>query len=205
MIGDTLDRLIGVFSPSRAVKRLAARVQYEQLRERALDAGKLHSGNKGWQAKLQSANALPIGEIQRARYRSWDLYWNNPFARKLISSLESRVVGTGLWPEPQIVRKDGSPHEEARAVAKRLFRAFATHSDYLGAPGRGGQDFIAQQRLVLRATALSGDCLVDKRVLTDAEAQSRGSHRLVAHVIHGERLADTFFRSGAAVEAGNYI
>lgn len=204
MIGEALDRLISVFSPHRALQRALARQHY--LSVRGLDGGKQTSRTHGWMANSQSANALPLGDVQRTRSRSWDLYWNNVHARKIIRSIESRTVGTGLWPEPQIMRADGSAHDEANALAKRIFRRWCKESDYCGKPGRGGQDFIGQQRLAIRSVALSGDVLVQRIYLKADQAMNRELETpYVVHVIHGERLSDSFFGAGQRIETNNYV
>jgi lambda family phage portal protein len=131
------------------------------------------------------------------RWRSWELYRNNGDARKLVRSLEARVVGTGLCPEPQVLRRSGEPFEEANRAISALFDRFAKRSDYLGDPGRGGQSWVGQCKTVLRSTILSGDVLAQNMPVTD-------DLPVRVKLIHGERLADGFM-GNVTLAPTNYV
>ena len=41
-------------------------------------------------------NSVPSAQLALLRTRSWNLYRNNPHARKIVQTLETKVVGRGI-------------------------------------------------------------------------------------------------------------
>src|SRR5437868_11224522 len=62
-------------------------------------AGKNNRLTKYWQPTRMNENGVPGSQVQRVRWQAWELWRNNPHARKIVKSLESKVVGRGLNPQ----------------------------------------------------------------------------------------------------------
>ena len=157
---------------------------------RALPAGlkaMLNSGNSGGYAagknnrltagKLGSRlneNAIPRSRIDNIRNSSWELYRDNCHARKIVRSLESKVIGRGYIPQSQAKFADGTPHTEFRKRVRELWTRIENEIDFTGKPGRGGQSFCELQKLALRSVILSGEVLWRNRNLAEASRKARG-------------------------------
>lgn len=118
-------------------------------------------------------NEVPSSRLEFLRAQSWDLYRDNPSCRKIIRSLEAKVIGPGMNPESLAVDVDGSPHVEFRARAKQLWESLKTGFDSRGLPGKGGLTMAGQQKLALRSTILSGDTLYRIKPINGREQLKR--------------------------------
>src|ERR1700693_4017398 len=114
MIGEFLDRAISVFSPTWGLNRIAARATISQIEGFAgtgtggYDAGKNNRLTKGRLGSRIKENAIPIIEVQRLRWQSWNLYRNNAHARKIVRSIQTKTIGKGMSPASQATKPDGS-------------------------------------------------------------------------------------------------
>jgi len=137
-------------------------------------------------------NAIPREQVDRLRQQSWKLFRDNTAARKIIRTLESKVVGRFPKPQPQTTLKNGDPHLEYRRRAVELWKAVYKELDYRGKPGRGGQHLVDIHKNALRATVLGGEVLPRFRYLTRREQRSRGlTIPLKLQLIHADRLDET--------------
>lgn len=127
----------------------------------------------GWDDASLTENGIPAGQLGLLRARSWDLYRNNPHARKIVQTLETKVVGRGITPRSLATQADGSSHKEFRDRVRQLWSDIQDGIDVRGRPGYGGLDFVSLQRQVLRAVVLSGETLIRWRYLTPREQQAR--------------------------------
>lgn len=193
---NTLDRFIGYFAPAWAVNRIAARATLSQMAaytggSGGYDAGRLNRLTKAQRGTSAKEFEIPGDQIDRLRYESWNLFRNNTYARKIVRSLESKVIGQGLHPDSMAVNDDGTPAVEFRRRAKELWNAIQSGFDYRGLPGRGGLTMGGLQRLALRATILSGDSLYRLVPVLPAEQIGRDIPVPVTlQVIDCSRLAD---------------
>ena len=192
MIGRALDSFIGIFSPLAAARRMHARATMAQMQaytggQSGYQAGKLNRLTKAWAAARSNENAQPRTDIARLRALSWDLYRNNPQAKKICRSLESKVIGRGLKPQSQAVNEDGTPNVPFRTRAHELWRALHERLDYRGKPGSGGQDFTELSKLALRSVILGGEVLYRFR---PQEKQKDSLPAVKIQLIHADRLAD---------------
>lgn len=206
MIGRTLDRLLGVFSPRWELERTAARATLQQINQLSgsgggYDGGKFNRLTKGHIVGSMSENGVPQGQIARLRWSSWDLFRNNPHARKIVRTLEAKVIGKGPRPNSAARRLDGSPHVAFRQKAQQLWEDVSQELDYRGRPGRGGQSITGLGKSALRATILGGEVLFRFRNLT-IEAQMRKRLRLPLQVqlIHPERIDENCSLPGATTD-----
>lgn len=175
MLGRTLDSLIAVVSPKWAATRAAYRHHYASIsaasgRHRSMDKmigshsrGGYEAGKsdrlKGYSVTCTHENDIPPEQIDRLRFRSWQLFRNNPQAKKVCRTIGAKVIGRGLSPQPQTVTLDGEPFVEFRKRARHVWGEFCKEADFRGKPGRGGQHFTSLAKTALRAVMLSGGTL----------------------------------------------
>lgn len=190
-----LDRAISVISPGWGVRRASSRATLQQIQsfvggKTGYNAGALNRLTKGRIASETKEHALPMEQIERVVAQSWDLYRNNPYARKIVRSLESKVIGQGMNPEPLSVDAAGNPLVEFRKRAKELWAQIQHGFDLRGMPGKGGQTFSGLQRLALRSTILSGEALYRLVPVSPSDMLVRDLPvRLSLQLIDASRLA----------------
>lgn len=195
MIGRTLDRIVGVFSPARGALRMQARAAMSNLEAFAstsqfgYDAGKLNRLTKHFNVTRANENAVPREQIQRLRWMSWDLYRNNPNARKIVNTLNAKVIGCGPRPQSQATTVDGGPHADFRDRAQQIWTDFCCRADYRGKPGYGGQTLTDLMKVAFRGTILGGDTLARFRVYPDWRKRELACPVQV-QLIHAERLIE---------------
>lgn len=192
-----LDRAISFVSPSWGLNRIVARATLQQMAglgvgKSGYDAGKVNLNTKGRIGSELKENAVPHEEIDRLRWQSWSLWRNNPYAKKIVRSIQSKVIGRGMCPESLAVNDDGSTATEFRAKAKQLWESIHSGFDSRGLPGRGGQTMPGLQRLSLRATILSGHVLA-RLVPIDKSQQLQRDIPIpfALQLIDASRLANT--------------
>ena len=195
MIGRAIDNLIGVFAPAWGLRRTQARGMLSQVEKLVggvsggYDAAKLSRLTRYNRGASETENSIPREEIARLRWQSWNLYRNNPHAKKIVRTLEAKVIGTGLAPRSQTVREDGSPHNEYRKRVAELWKQISGEIDWRGKPGFGGQSMADIQRSGLRASILSGEVLYRFRALSAEEQKSSSLILpLTIQLIHADRL-----------------
>jgi lambda family phage portal protein len=134
-------------------------------------------------------NDIPRAQIQTLRYRAWNLYRNNPQARKICRTLKAKVIGRGLSPQSQATNKDGTPFVEFRRRARQGWEEFCKECDFRGKPGSGGQNMTNQAKTGLQANILSGGFLYRVRHLSKAEQAALGLYvPLQIQLLHADRL-----------------
>ena len=206
-----MDRFISFVSPRWGLARLEARATLQQIEgiangKSGYDAGKLNRLTKGRLGTEAKEHAIPLEQIERVRWQSWNLWRNNPYARKIVRNLESKVVGKGMFPVSHAVNPDGSPNVEFRAQAKKLWMAIQNNFDSRGLPGRGGVTMGGLQRLALRAVILSGETLDRLIPITQDEQQQRDLPiPLTLQMIDAARLADAHHPATGTIAEGNIL
>ena len=195
-----LDSIIETISPEWGLKRRFAR---EALNLRGYDAGKLNRVTQGWKPISEPGDPVNWDEVTRLRDRSWDLYRNNPHARKIVNSICSKVLP--LQPQPQSVDSTGMTADTFREQSVRHWQSWLKYASASGTPGKGGWHGTELFRMALRMLILSGEVLIYKRYLSPMEMRRRGSPApLVLELVSAERLADSTFPQNA-VESGNQV
>ena len=191
-----LDRLIGYVSPSTGLRRAEARATLQQVANLfgsstgPYDAAKLHRLNN-MRLAIVKENEVATSDIEFLRAQSWNLYRNNPSARKIVRTLEAKVIGKGMRPESLAMNLDGTPNVEFRAKAAELWASIQTGFDARGLPGKGGLTMSGLQKLALRSVILSGDTLYRVRPVTP---EKQSAHDIpvpvMLQMIDSARLAD---------------
>jgi lambda family phage portal protein len=191
-----IDRVISWFSPERALHRIEARASLSQMNKlfgvtkgpyAAADRNRLNLSRN----LVQKENQVSGSRIDFLRAQSWDLYRDNPSCRKIIRSLEAKVIGKGMHPESLATNIDGSPHVAFRERSMQLWEDLQSGFDARGLPGKGGLTMGCQQRLALRTAVLSGDTLYRAKPITQAEQDKRNLPiPLVLQLVDSCRLAE---------------
>jgi len=160
---NALDRLISYLAPGAALKRMAARASLQQIAQlTGTPKGPYAAANvtrlNALAQPVTKENQVSGSRVDSLRSQSWDLYRDNPSARKIVRTIVAKVVGKrGMMPESLAMNSDGTPNVEFRAKAQELWQRIQSGFDSRGLPGRGGVTFAQLQKLALRATVLSGD------------------------------------------------
>jgi len=145
---NSVDRLVGFFSPTRGLARQQARVMSSILK-RSYEGASTSRRTAGWHATGASANAEIGPALAKLRARSRDMVRNNGYASSAIEKLVSNIIGTGIMPRA----KTG---DDARnKAADALWLEWSTVCD-----ADGQLDFAGLQALATRTTAEAGECLV---------------------------------------------
>jgi lambda family phage portal protein len=146
-----VDRLIGVFSPSSAAKRYAARITVANL-QRAYEGAAKDRGTDGWRTSNKAADAEigPAAPILRDRMR--DLVRNNPTAARAVSVLVNNMVGTGIRPRS----KSGNKALDKKVDA--LWEQWAAQCD-----ADGHTDFHGLTALAVRGMIEGGETFTIRR------------------------------------------
>jgi len=121
-----LDRFIAYFAPEAGTRRMAARATLQQIAQLTgaatgpYQAAKINRLNS--QRRIVSKeNEVSGATIDSLRADSWQLYRNNPSARKIVRSITAKVVGKrGMNPESLAMNEDGSPAEMKAATKDRV-------------------------------------------------------------------------------------
>ncbi len=207
-----LDKIIGYISPSAGLSRVQARATMKQIESfvggtnSGYNAGKINRMTRGRGSVEVKEHALPQEQFQRLIADSWNLYRNNPYARKIVRSITSKVIGKGLTPESQALRPDGTAHTEFRQRCKLLWKRLNNGFDFRGMPGQGGLNMPQIQHLALRSCILSGDSFGRLVPIDAAEMMRRDIPvPVVWQPIDKSRLADEHdLPAGAIADNGMF-
>lgn len=191
-----LDSIIGFFSPEAGIRRMEARAALSQVNKFLGTAkGPYAAANinrlNALRTVVQKENEVSGSRLDALRAQSWDLYRDNPTCRKIVRSLESKVIGKGMHPESLATNSDGTPNTQFRERSMQLWERLQSGFDSRGMPGKGGLTMGCQQRLALRAVILSGDTLYRIKPITPAEQDRRNLPvAIVLQLVDSCRLAD---------------
>jgi lambda family phage portal protein len=143
-----IDRAIAAISPKWGMQRSKAR-----LMARHYEAASYGRRTDGWSRRTTDANAAASGPaLALLRAQARDLVRNNPWARRGLNRIVTSTVGWGLKP-----RATGA----GEARISDLWRQWAetTQCDAASRCTMAGL-----QALVMRTVAMSGECLVRRRM-----------------------------------------
>jgi capsid protein len=173
-----IDSIVGIFSPAAQLRRMETRATIQQVNKLLGTAkGPYAAANlnrlNALRGVVQKENEVAGSRIEFLRAQSWDLYRDNPSCRKIVRSLEAKVIGKGMHPESLAMFADGTPNVPFRERAMQLWEQLQSGFDARGLPGKGGLTMGCQQRLAFRSTILSGDTLYRMKPISQAEQLRR--------------------------------
>lgn len=140
-----LDRAIGYVSPVTALRRKRARLALDAVRH--YEAASVGRRTQGWYRTATDANTAIGPSLAKLRDAVRDLVRNNPYAESALTTIADQAVSWGL------VAVEGAKHP--------AWVAWSTSTD-CDADGRN--DLAGLQKLVIRTTVESGECLVRRRL-----------------------------------------
>jgi len=140
----------------------------------------------------QNENAIPASTLDNLSSNAFDLWRNNPNARKIVRQLQTKVIGTGMRPIPQAVDGDGKPFGDFRKKCQTVWQRFIERSDIRGLPGQGGDHFTDQAKTALASVIRQGNSLNRLRTLSRQQMQRRGGVvPLACQLIDADRLDES--------------
>lgn len=137
-----IDRAVAYLSPEAGLRRAQMRAALAALDARSYDAAQVNRRTAGWQRFSTSANAEVAGALQRVRDSSRQMVRNNPHARRAISVLTAKSIGTGI-------------RARVPSAAKAAWEEFVENCD-----ASRTFDLYGLQALIARTGFQSGECLV---------------------------------------------
>ncbi|MEI2780938.1 MAG: phage portal protein [Candidatus Competibacter sp.] len=121
--------------------------QVENLQKRAYDSASTARRVESWKTQNSDPNIEVANGLAITRNRARDLRRNNSYARKIITTWSSNVVGTGIIP---------TSDDEA------LLELFNQWADSTDCDANGLTNFWGLQEQIIEAVVESGECLVQK-------------------------------------------
>jgi lambda family phage portal protein len=181
-----LDRAIGYFDPVKGLERYRARAM-QLTAESYIGASKSRRSMTGWITRPKSADADTLLELPELRTRSRDLERNAPIATGALSTVSTKVVGTGLALQSRVHRDVlGISEEEASAWQRRTEMEFCLWAESPDCDLTRAQNFYGLQGLAFRSALVSGDVLVVMPYLLRAP----GPYGLKLQLIEADRLVN---------------
>jgi lambda family phage portal protein len=181
-----LDRAISYFDPIQGLERYRARAM-QLTAESYIGASKSRRSMAGWLTRPKSADADTLLDLPELRTRSRDLERNAPIATGALSTVRTKVVGTGLALQSRVHRDVlGLGEEEASAWQRRTEMEFALWAESPDCDLTRQQNLYGLQDLAFRAALVSGDVLV----LMPYLLRSGGPYGLKLQIIEADRLVN---------------
>ncbi|WP_231730459.1 phage portal protein [Celeribacter halophilus] len=146
-----LDKAIGVFSPTTAAKRLAARASLVH-QQRLYEGASRGRQTDGWRSSSTAADSEIAAAGPLLRDRSRDLVRNNALAAQAVQVLVNNIVGTGIRP------RAASGNKSLNKKVDKLWAEWSRHCD-----AHGHTDFHGVLSLAVREMIEGGEVLGLKR------------------------------------------
>jgi len=169
-----IERLISFVSPSWGLEREIARQTLGNMQERAYEAAAHGRRTSNWWATGSSATTEASVSIKRLRDRSREMVRNNGWANKAIRVISNNVIGSGILLSVK-VRKGN------KNTATKIKDAWKDWADDARCDFDGRMNFYGLQKLMMRAVAEGGECLIVKFI--DAKTQ-----RLQIRLLEGDYI-----------------
>lgn len=184
MIGSTLDRIVGVFSPAAAVRRTQQRRTLERMFAGA-EANRLTNNKK---PKNQSADSELIGPFGADALRAWSraLVRDNAYAWGVVDTIVSSVVGCGITAQSQVETPEGTDIEDVNESRDKVWAEWCEVCDV-----NGRMNFAEIQQLVQREMVEAGEVII--HLVNTPSLKYRGIYRpvpLAIEIIEADRIAN---------------
>jgi len=201
MIGQMLDKVIGVFSPVAELKRVHAR-RHVQRQYQGAESNRL-TGNK--KPRNQAADQELLGPFGADAMRSWarSLVRDNAYAWNVVDTIVSNVIGDGITAQSTLETAEGDDIEDVNDARDKVWGQWCEVCDI-----NGELTFAEIQALAQREIVEAGEVLI--RFVKTSGKEYRGISRpvpLALELIEADRLSlnhDTF-TVRASRESGNRI
>jgi len=157
-----IDKVVSVFSPETALKRVGARKRLDIVNSGYSNYGASHTKKSllGWLYHGGSANEDIQYNLSTLRQRSRDLYMGVPLATSAIKTMRTNVVGTGLVLKSQVDYEYlGLTEEQAERLESDIEREFALWANSEACDIERFDNFAELQQLAFMNWLLSGDVI----------------------------------------------
>lgn len=182
-----LDRAIAVVSPTRAVRRAAARTALKFVNSGYGNYGaNLTKKNmRGWMYHGGSPKEDIEDNLDVLRQRSRDAYMGIPTASAALKTLRTNVIAGGLMPSPQIDAEYlNLTNEQAEMLQAQILREFALWADTPVCDADRTDNFYKLQQLVFLSYLMNGDAFA----LLPVKDQPGQPYSLRVRVIEADRV-----------------
>lgn len=184
MIGSTIDRIVGLFSPAAAVRRTQQRRTLERMYQGA-EANRLTNNKK---PKNQSADGELLGPFGADALRAWSraLVRDNAYAWGVVDTIVSSVVGCGITAQSQVETPEGTDIEDVNEIRDKVWSEWCEVCDV-----NGRLTFAEIQQLAQREMVEAGEVLI--HLVNTPSNKYRGIYRpvpLAIELIEADRLAN---------------
>lgn len=160
MIGRAIDRLVGVFSPDRELKRMAAR-ELLSVAKRQYAAAKTPKSSEGWMPVDFDVNTLISGSSSIVRGRVRQLTRDFPYFSRAVNVITNLTVGSGIVLQARVKNGD----ELNKPVNQAIEDGFSRWADKADVSGK--LDFNELQELAKRNMLETGEYIFIKRYLKE--------------------------------------
>lgn len=183
MIGSTIDRLVGMFSPAAGVRRTMQRRTLERMYAGA-EANRLTNNKK---PRNQSADSELLGPFGADALRAWSraLVRDNAYAWGVVDTIVSSVVGCGITAQSQVETPEGTDIEDVNETRDKVWSEWCEICDV-----NGRLNFAEIQQLAQREMVEAGEVLI--HLVNTPSLKYRGIYRpvpLAIELIEADRLA----------------
>jgi lambda family phage portal protein len=187
-----VDRAVRYFNPTRAQRRMQARLQMEAFSggNSYTGASKSRRSMKEWHTTSGSADGDLLSDLPALRERSRDLVRNAPLATGAINTVVTNVIGTGLSLQSRVNREAlGMTEEQAAEWQKNAEREFRMWSESQDCDITRTQNFYELQDLVFRGSLESGDSFA----LLPHLKRPGEAYGLKVQLVEGDRVCNPNF------------
>lgn len=187
MAANWIDRTVAYLSPAAGLRRVQMRALLDSVGQRSYAAAQTNRRTAGWQRYSTSANAEVATALSKVRDSSREAVRNNPHAKRAISILTAKSIGTGI-------------RARVPEGAKAAWDEFVDNCD-----ASRTFDLNGLQSLIARAGYESGECLV-RRIRTTQGRVPLQLQVLESDYIDGTKngLQDNGLMAIAGVEINQY-
>lgn len=189
MIGEVIDKLVGVFSPKAALDRTAARLRYKALS--TYDGASKDRTTYDWRAPTRTADGAILSDWQTLLARSRQMMRDNGDAKSILGAYSRNVIHKGIYPLPQARDQSGFLMTQWNTFAHDLFKQWA--SDRLQVDAEGRKTFHAMQLMAVEQMIEAGEVFIVKRINRFPQNPNVG---LTLQMFEPEHLADDVFTRG---------
>lgn len=182
------DRAIAAISPTRAVRRAAARSALSVLNSGYgnYGANQTKKSMRGWEFYGGSAKEDIEDNIDILRQRSRDAYMGIPTASAALKTMRTNVIAAGLVPAPKLdadyLRLD---QNQAADLQAQIIREFSLWADTPACDGDRVDNFYKLQQLAYLGELMNGDAIA---LLTQDDADINQPYGLRVKIIEADRL-----------------
>lgn len=184
------DKIVSIFSPEKALKRVAARKTLEILNSGYSEGGasKRKKSLKGWNANSRAPVEDIDENLDTLRQRSRDLYMNAPIAHSTITTIRTNVVGAGLQLKPIIdAKKLNISEQKAEQIKQKIETEFGLWAESKLCDSCRINNFYELQQLAQISWLMSGDCF---SLLKFEKPNNRMPYGLRIHLIEADRICN---------------